>query len=497
MEKQQTIITSGKGYGYDKVINHVPEVFRGTGDIHTDDEALYFGLFEQMKEGVASCDCYVRVFNHLTDEYLWQHIIFTRFAEKQYIGSSIDVTEQKRVEQHYEEELALRNDLLKDCILFFQVNLTKGIMEEKITSYPELNQNQPPFAINDSYWNDDSDLLPNSETRDILKSAFTVEALMQAWNEGKTHITIPPYQMKLSGTIRMIETTATLIKKPVSGDIIAFSYSKDVTDREINKWISVKLLTEQYEGINVIDCRTQRYALYSFAYHPSAVQNTHSELYTDGLRKFSEKYILEDDQKHYESMADLQTIRAALDQDGKYYFSFRMKSDRQDKPVKKMTYFYLDKKHYAILSVLEDVTEVSRKEKENLDQLHAALEKAELATKAKSEFLSRMSHDMRTPMNGILGMAELSEDENDPAVLKANLKSIKNSGDYLLGLINDTLDFQRIESGKMVLDSVIVNATSVIQGILELVKPAAEKKNINFIFHNINADSRVRAFIHT
>ncbi len=458
--KHQTRITNGKGYGYDQVIENVPEVFKGTGDIHPDEEKQYFQLFEEMNQGVASCDCCARIYNHLVDEYQWQHIIFTKFTDKQYIGSSIDITAQKRMEQQYEDEIALRNDLLKDCILFYQVNLTKGVVEESVTNYPELD----------------------------LQKFFSTEEMLQAWNEGKTHITIPPYQVVLAGTTRMIETTITLIRKPVSGEIIAFSYSRDVTNREINQWISTKLLSEQYEAINIIDCRTMRYALYAFCYNNDVVNRTYSELYIDGLDKFTEKYVYEEDQEHYRSMAELAVKQKELDRNGKYYFSFRLKSQDKEKPVKKMTYFYLETNHHAILSVLEDVTEVSRREKENTENLHAALEKAELATRAKSEFLSRMSHDMRTPMNGILGMAELSEDENEIQVLKENIHRIKDAGDYLLGLINDTLDFQRIESGNLELEPVMIEAASILHGVLDLIKPAAEKKNITFIFDNMNAD---------
>lgn len=488
VEKHRTVITNGRGYGYNQVIENVPETFRGSGDVHPEEEADYFHMFEQMEKGVDSCDCYARIFNHLIKEYQWQHVIFTKFTEGQYIGSAIYVTEQKRAEQQYEEEITLRNDLLKDCILFCQVNLTKGVMEEKVTKYPEFDQKQAPFEIDASYWKDKSDFLPDRKNYENIKDTLSVKSLFQAWNEGKTHITMPAYQIQLTEGIRMMETSVTLVRKPVSGDIIAFVYSRDVTEREINKWISSRLLNEQYEAINIIDCRTGRYALYSFDYNKSAVESTHSEQYTEGIKKFSQKYICEEDQKNYRTMAELSKIRETLDKEGRYYFSFRLKSDGKEKPVKKMSYFYLEQNHHAILSVLEDITEINRREKENLDRIHAALEKAELATKAKSEFLSRMSHDMRTPMNGILGMAELSEDENDLAVLKANIHNIKDSGDYLLGLINDTLDFQRIESGKLMLETVIVNAETVLQGILELIRPAAEKKDIHFEYKNINAD---------
>ena len=109
-------------------------------------------------------------------------------------------------------------------------------------------------------------------------------------------------------------------------------------------------------------------------------------------------------------------------------------------------------------------------------------------SKAKDEFLTRMSHDLRTPMNGILGLAELSKDENNLDELKTTISKIKDSGEYLLSLINDTLDYQKIESGKMSLEPKIVKAQDILNSIISIIQPAVDKKNINFKINNINAN---------
>lgn len=110
------------------------------------------------------------------------------------------------------------------------------------------------------------------------------------------------------------------------------------------------------------------------------------------------------------------------------------------------------------------------------------------ASRATTNFFSRMSHDMRTPMNGILGMAKLSEDEQDENVLKQNIAKIQNSGEYLLSLINDTLDFQRIESGKLTLSPEIICGGDISQGIYDIVKPSADKKHIELRVLNEGAE---------
>ena len=149
---------------------------------------------------------------------------------------------------------------------------------------------------------------------------------------------------------------------------------------------------------------------------------------------------------------------------------------------------YLDDRRNVVIMSISDITSVYMEEQEKKKQLEAALANAEKASGAKAEFYSRMSHDMRTPMNGIMGMADLSEDETDIEILKDNIKKIRESGEYLLSLVNDTLDIQRIESGKLVLEPKIVSTTSIVDNILDMVGVAADTKGVNLKFSSGNAD---------
>lgn len=123
---------------------------------------------------------------------------------------------------------------------------------------------------------------------------------------------------------------------------------------------------------------------------------------------------------------------------------------------------------------------INRKELEQKIELEAALRESELANKAKTDFFSRMSHDMRTPMNGILGIARLSKDEQDVQVLKNNIEKMRISGEYLLDLINDTLDFQRIESGNLIIESQVIESGAFMDSIMDIVRQSAQEKHIDF-----------------
>ena len=118
-------------------------------------------------------------------------------------------------------------------------------------------------------------------------------------------------------------------------------------------------------------------------------------------------------------------------------------------------------------------------------KLEVALKKAEEASLAKTRFLNNMSHDIRTPMNVILGYAQLMEDELNgkgmPETLE-HLEKLQQSGNLLLSIINNVLDMARIESGRMELDENYGRIEDVQQSLIEIFEDEAKRKNIAYNF---------------
>ena len=124
------------------------------------------------------------------------------------------------------------------------------------------------------------------------------------------------------------------------------------------------------------------------------------------------------------------------------------------------------------------------------DKLEIALKKAEDASLAKTRFLNNMSHDIRTPMNAILGYAQLMEDElNEKDLPKASeyLEKLQQSGNLLLSIINNVLDMARIESGRMEIDENYGRIEDIRQTLFEIFEDEAEKKNLA-LHYTINVE---------
>ncbi len=125
-------------------------------------------------------------------------------------------------------------------------------------------------------------------------------------------------------------------------------------------------------------------------------------------------------------------------------------------------------------------------------EMEQAKREAEAASRSKSEFLSNMSHDIRTPMNAIVGMTAIATSRiDDKQQVQSCLKKIALSSKHLLGLINDVLDMSKIESGKMTLNTELVSLREVMDGIVGIVQPQIKAKNqkFNITIYNITSEN--------
>ncbi|MBC7652076.1 MAG: response regulator, partial [Deinococcales bacterium] len=140
-----------------------------------------------------------------------------------------------------------------------------------------------------------------------------------------------------------------------------------------------------------------------------------------------------------------------------------------------------------LLEIVELLNDEITKRKEVESQLLLAKEGAEQASIAKSEFLSIMSHEIRTPLNAVIGMGHLLLKNNPREDQTTNLKALKISADHLLVLINDILDFNKIESGKLELEESVFSLKNLINDIVTAHNVSASERE-NILVVNVDAN---------
>ena len=201
-----------------------------------------------------------------------------------------------------------------------------------------------------------------------------------------------------------------------------------------------------------------------------------------------EQYVLDDigeenDRQKVGSFIDKENLRENLT-GGTHILSMEYRSGKAKESWTLLNAVCVEHRNNAPSKVLiahQDVTEIKRTEQERQKVLTEAMETAEKANRAKSTFLFNMSHDIRTPMNAIIGFADLAEKHLDePAVLKDYIGKIRRSGDVLLRIINDVLDLARIESGKSELMPEPVDLGAQAKDLADMFAAGMENAGLRF-----------------
>lgn len=211
--------------------------------------------------------------------------------------------------------------------------------------------------------------------------------------------------------------------------------------------------------------------------------------FEDAIHLYVDAYIHPEDRELYRAMCERGYMSRTLSKDNLFYsFNYRQTVGGIDKwfrmHVIAAAYAPDGKVTHVVLAIM-DVDEEIKKDIHQKQAVEDALVAAEKANRAKSHFLSSMSHDIRTPMNAITGFVSLAQSNMEDRVqVKDYLDKIQAASKHLLSLINDILDMSRIESGKVQIEESEVSLKDVLKDVRNLIQPMAEEKEINFQIQN-------------
>lgn len=199
-----------------------------------------------------------------------------------------------------------------------------------------------------------------------------------------------------------------------------------------------------------------------------------------GMEKYIETFVHEDDREMLREASSREVFLKELAGKKVYSVNYRILKDGsvkyfQMKAVRAGTW----KQNHGIVLGFHSVDEEIRNEMEQKNLLEDALMQANQASKAKSVFLSHMSHDIRTPMNAIIGFTALAITHIEQREqVEEYLKKIMTSGNHLLSLINDVLDMSRIESGKMHLEEKLCSLPDILHELRNILQSDIRAKQL-------------------
>ncbi|MDD5934761.1 MAG: ATP-binding protein [Clostridiales bacterium] len=464
-----------------------PKSWLEQGIIHSDSIKIFQEMTDKIKEGAEYAECEIKTLHE--DGYHWEQIrcqsIYAPSKKRiKVIGIAIDITEQKRAEDRYNRYMDSLMRTNPKAIGAIRLNLTKNWCGECYSSnerliYLHQNRTVDDFIQNICY------VTGTKENKQDLLETFNRESLFKEFYDGNNNFS-KEYCCKIGGrSPQWINISVNMGRNPVNGDIEAIIYCTNINDDKIAESIIKDSIEHDYDYMIYFDMITEEYYVYTS--YPQDMVVSGTKFFTTAVEQ-AKKILPEPEAEKVYSQINRKTIERELSKSDNYYIYYNIDKDDQTLYRKKMRFTYVDKKAHKVLLTQIDVTDSYLMEQMKNKELTAALDAAEKANNAKSEFLSRMSHDMRTPMNGIIGMTHLALVEKCPVKTRTYIKKIDMLSNFLLGLINDILDMSKIESGKIKLNPQPYTLSEFNEYILAIIEPICKVKNITFNYKKIAID---------
>ena len=397
-----------------------------------------------------------------------------------------DVTSRKLAEIRYENAL---RDLLSaspHTLCAFRLNLTRDLCGKAYGTSGRVKKLLQSNTV-DELFAKAAGMIENEKERGDYRAIFSRRAMLEDFSRGNARLAQTFRRLSDEGQLRWVTLTVNMMNNPRTGDVEAIAYSLDTNDAKKEESIIQRLATMEYDYICTVETATRRinYRRLGAGARATCVFETND--YDEDLDLSLKEYMSPEEQEQTKKLASLDNIIAEIEKNGVYSFVCAARLADGEVLRKKLLHCWLDDSKREILIIKSDVTEVYRQEQEQLKKLQDALLAAEQANEMKSEFLSNVSHDMRTPLNGVIGYTDLAISSGSETAIREYLGKIRQSSEVLLQLINDTLDLSKIETGAVTLKPEPIDCGAFIRRLVTAVKPSMNDKHIKFVLDDEHA----------
>ena len=468
-----------KVYGQDVLAATVPE-----------DHAITMKLKSQIENGEDDFFAVIRAFSMNGERIHWIGInghVFERTPEK--ISFYVAFTNQDEAmrnrdiaEQAYKSHIDSIVKLNPNAICTFRINLTRNLLEAGSSAFEAIAKFGDSRHANELFESVATLILNEEENKRFLE-LFNVDSLLREFARGRSTITFD-HRMKLTpDRNEWVTSGIEMVRNPESDDIEAIAYQSSINSRKVKENIIQEMLRYDYDNVYYVDIDTQDYVMYE-RIGDQEQRMMEGRNYKGFFNKFYQTIcnaVSDDVSKEILRNLTWETILEKLREQGNFniYLSIR---EGEKKKRKRYQFTQVLNEPERLFLMIHDVTEMYEVEAKRRRELSAALDEAKRANQAKSDFFSRMSHDIRTPMNGIMGMTTLAlEEKGVTPQVEEYLNKISASSKFLLELINDVLDISKIESGKMVLTAEVYAQKDFEGYIQSVIGTQCESKGINFV----------------
>jgi PAS domain-containing protein/two-component sensor histidine kinase len=390
-----------------------------------------------------------------------------------------NISEQKKKEERFELAYHQLDKAYPHSLGSFHLNLTQNWCGEGRSDLPFVLKQQQSGTV-DGYFREFAKLIADEDVKKDFFARFDRKLLLEQFEQGVEEVSIEYPIIREDGLRHWREGLRFLLRNPRTGDIEGVTYAIDIDNSKQDSLIMKGLIHESFDYIGIIHPSQN-----SFEFHSRRPWITYGKLgeqlkYSDCVHYVEQQFVDAKEKKRFMEAVAIPNILKLMEKDGTASVSYLRTVDGKVTCLQ-LHYSWLEKPHGDILVIRSDVTDAYQEERKQIAELTEAKTEAQAANNAKSEFLSRMSHDIRTPLNGIIGMTYLAGEQKNPEKTDDCLKKIDTSSKYLLSLVNDILDMSKAENGKIELHPEPYPISEFNSYIESLIHPLCLAKDQKFI----------------
>lgn len=399
-------------------------------------------------------------------------------------GVGREITAQKNEEESFRATYRSLLAANPQTLCSFSLNLTLNTCE-KGYGVSRFIQDVIDAQTADKLFENIHSVITDPHDKEGFANIFDRANLLSAYRQGTRSVKWSHRSRMEDGSVHWVTTYLHLMQNPDTGDIVAVLSSVD-SDDAITESKVVQTLTDQdYDFIALVDVESGKLKVLNMGAatagkHLPIFEKSTEVDYGQAIAQAIGKWGESESSAAIAEESSLASIKEHLKTNLRYSYELALHLPDGEPLHKQIRFSYLDESKRKILVVQEDITSLYMKQQEQVEKERRLRREAIEANEAKSEFLSSISHDMRTPLNGILGFAQLALDSDDPESMRAYLNKVKLSGSLLLDLVNDTLTLSKIESGKLLSETEVVDSSVLLRHITTPIKAAADAKGVSF-----------------
>lgn len=394
------------------------------------------------------------------------------------IGFSQNITAERKVQERYQRELGyLRQTDENNLLAKGHYNLTRNLVLEYTTKNDDIFKLESGISYDEAFRIFTA--LPYKKDEQLeIADKLDRKKLIERYQLGQMQTGLI-YRRSIEGRLPVwISMNIHTYMMPETGDLECFTYAYDVSGKMETDEIIGLISDEEFDFIGLIYADSDEFEFIKKSPRVTYADTRTRISYSEACNFVCRTYVGEEERGQYEEAVAVDHILSGLHSNGGHHTATYYRTENGRILCKQIDYVWLDKLSHIILVVRSDVTASFERDRKQLARIEAAKLEADRANEAKSAFLSSMSHDLRTPLSGVLGFTELALKENNQDKKQEYLQKIESSGKLLLDLVNDTLELSRIESGKAVLEMEAVMSDELIPAVITSLRPSAELKGV-------------------